>query len=269
MIKKTLKLFLPVLFLASYTISSHFIYYGINDNVFRVKDVIQQIAGNLLFILLLFLYAHLVCNKQWKMVKKKKLQFGDALLILLMIPGIQFLIDRIVILWIKQLSASGPSLSPVIRDIGEIRLFLFDALFAILIAPLLEEMLFRFCLISSYHSVTGKIYGMVCATVLFGYMHSTISNRISSLIFGLITGSLFLLTQNIFICILIHAGVNLYITICACISSYLQNKNLISFSLSVIYVNTPILLVTLCFSLFGAVLLFRRWKFRGQASDHA
>lgn len=252
--KKLIKLLLPLLFLIGYTISAHFIYWGVNEDVFSIKDSLQIVIGNLILIAGLLLYARYVCFNQWKELLKTKLKFREGFIILLMIPGIQFLMTRIISILMK---CFHYTCTPTIMDLGETHLFVFDALFALLIAPLIEELLFRFCIISSYNSRTGKVYGMVVGAVLFGWMHSTVPVRAEAIVLGLILGIIFLATNSILICIIIHSGFNFVITISACISSYIQNEEIISFASSLIYVNTPILLAAVFISLLGAALLLK------------
>lgn len=161
--KKLIKLLLPLLFLIGYTISAHFIYWGVNEDVFSIKDSLQIVIGNLILIAGLLLYARYVCFNQWKELLKTKLKFREGFIILLMIPGIQFLMTRIISILMK---CFHYTCTPTIMDLGETRLFVFDAMFTLLIAPLIEELLFRFCIISSYNSRTGKVYGMVVGAVL-------------------------------------------------------------------------------------------------------
>lgn len=253
---KVIKLFIPILFLVFYSITSYFIYYGVDDSVFSIKDTIQIVTGNFILIMLLLLYARFVCGSQWGEMFNTKLRLKEVVIVLLMIPGIEFSLDRIVISFMDYFHYSY---TPVIRDLGEFKIFLFDALFAVLIAPLLEELIFRFCIISLYHSLVGKLFGMIVGSVLFGYMHSTVSARLSAMFMGIILGLVYLMTDDLVVCILFHAGVNLLITICACVSSYIQNEDMISFVSSVIYVNVPILLISVSISLIGAVILYKKY----------
>lgn len=255
--KKILKGLLPILFTAGYVISSQIIYYGVDEDVFSIKDMFQQVAGNIIIIAVLLMYARFVCTEQWEKLPERRISLKEIFIILLMIPGFHFLIDRLVILFVRYSGQMEVPIALTIRDLGEIRIFLFDALFALLIAPLMEELLFRFCLLSSYHSLAGKIYGVVCGAIIFGWMHGTKTMRISAVISGVILGIVFIVTNNIFICIVIHAGINLLVTICACVMVSVQNEQVISFVQSVIYVNPPILLISLLFSLLGVVFAVR------------
>lgn len=253
--KKIFKLFLPVLVLLFYSLFSFCIYYGVNDDVFSIKDTVQIVAGNLILIALLLLYARFICGSRWNDIFNIKMKLKEIVIVLLMIPGIQFLSDKAVISFLE---CFQETYAPEIRDLGEFKIFLFDALFASIIAPVLEELLFRLCIISSYHTIPGKLYGIIVGSILFGYMHSTIPARLSAMIFGIILGVVFWATGNLLLCIIIHAGSNLLITICACVSIYLQSEETISFVSTALYVNTPILVVSVVISFLGAVLLFQK-----------
>lgn len=251
---KVLKLLMPVFFLASYAVAAYVIYYGVND-VFSIQNSFQVVIGNLIFIFLLLLYAHFVCNVQWSELLTTKLNLKKGLVILAMIPGIQFLTGRVILILMKYFHYTY---SLEIRELGELKLFIFDALFALILAPIMEELLFRFCVISSYRTFVGKMYGMIIGAILFGYMHATMSVRMRAIVMGIILGVIFLMTNDLLVCILIHSGSNLVVTICACLSLYIQDEEVMSVASSEIYVNNPILVVSVLISLLGAAVLFKR-----------
>lgn len=252
---KVLKCSLPIVFLFFYMLASSVIYYGVDDEVFRVKDSVQTVLGNILLIGILLLYARHFCSATVGDLLKTGLHWKKVLIILMTIPGIQFLANRCVIML---LSGTQYAATAKIRDLGEIKGFLFDALFALLIAPVMEELLFRFCLISSYQSMKGKIYGMLFSSVLFGAMHSTLYARLETIITGFVLGTIYLLTQDLLMCILIHAGLNLLVTLCACISFFVHDATVISCVSSEFYVNNLILFISVAVSILGFVWLFRQ-----------
>lgn len=252
--KKILKLFLPILFSGMYVISAGIIYYGVTDDVFSIKDSCQMVVGNLILIALLYLYAKFICKRDWKNIKNTSLNFKKGILIFMMVPGIQFLIYRIVI---RIMTYVGYEAMPFVGDVGEIKVFVFDAFFAIIIAPVVEEMIFRLCLISSYHSKAGKMYGMIAGAVIFGWMHSTIPARVGAVFLGLFLGIAMLVTDDVLVCILIHASVNFIVTICGCVIAATRNEEIIAVVLSLVYVNTPILLCSILVSVIGAILLYK------------
>lgn len=172
-----------------------------------------------------------------------------------MIPGIQFLTGRVILILMKHFHYTY---SLEIRELGELKLFIFDALFALILAPIMEELLFRVCVISSYQTFVGKMYGMIIGAILFGYMHATMSVRMRAIVMGIILGVIFLMTNDLLVCILIHSGSNLVVTICACLSLYIQDEEVMSVASSEIYVNSPILVVSVLISLLSAAVLFKR-----------
>lgn len=255
--KRFLKLFLPIILSGIYAIAVVAIYHGVNDDIFSIKDSCQMVAGNLVLIVLLYLYAKFICKRDWKNITNTDLDFKKGILILMMVPGIQFLIDRIDI---GIMTFAGYEPLPFVGDLGEIKLFVFNALFAVIIAPVMEEMLFRLCLISSYYSRAGKIYGMIVGAVIFGWMHSTIPARVSAMVTGLVLGIVMLVTDDVLICILIHAGINFTVSICGCVIAATRDEEIMALVLSMMYVNTPILLCSILVSVACAVLLYKSKK---------
>lgn len=252
---KILKLFLPIVFLLFYMMASFVIYYDVDEEVFRIKDSVQIVLGNVLFIGILLLYARYFCSVRIGELLETRLYWKKILIILITIPGIQFLVNRCIMLLLSGTHYAGTA---EIRELGEMKAFLFDALFAVLIAPVMEELFFRFCLISSYHSIKGKVYGMLFGSVLFGIMHSTLYVRLGAMITGFALGTIYLLTEDLLMCILIHAGINLLVTLCASVSFFVQDAAIISFVSSKIYVNNLILFISMSVSLIGVVWLLRR-----------
>lgn len=253
--KKVLKVFLPFIFILIYALLSLVVYEGTDDEVFHLRDCLVILIGNVIIIVLLFLYIYFF--KGNIRIRKKKFKKRDYGLIFLAIPGGYFLLNRMFLFFMNYI---GHGYSPEVMELGEIKFFLFNSIFALTIAPVLEELLFRVCIVGSYHSFAGKVYGVISGALLFGYSHSGIENRLSSVILGLVFGIVFLLFEDVGICILLHSTVNFIIMVCGIICSRSHDMNVINMGKSIIYVNNKILIVSITVSVIALWILYNYRK---------
>lgn len=79
-------------------------------------------------------------------------------------------------------------------------------LIAVVIAPLVEEVLFRGVLVNRWGVKWGLRTGIVASSVLFGVLH--LIDTVGGTIFGLVTAVLYLRTRTLFVPIALHAANN-------------------------------------------------------------
>lgn len=77
-----------------------------------------------------------------------------------------------------------------------------------LLAPVVEEILIRGCILDSLQNKYGLIFALVISTLLFAILHFNFVQTISAVICGLILGLLYINTGSLFICILAHSLYN-------------------------------------------------------------
>lgn len=80
--------------------------------------------------------------------------------------------------------------------------------YALFIAPCVEEILFRGFLLSGLRRY-GERFAVISAAVLFGLMHGNLSQFLSALCIGLLLGCVYVRTGSLALCIAAHAGNNL------------------------------------------------------------
>lgn len=91
--------------------------------------------------------------------------------------------------------------------IGRVNFFIYTLLIAVVINPIMEELLFRVCMIEIYRTLLGKVYGIIVSALLFGFAHSSVQHQISAMCIGIILGIIYILSENVVACILVHAVV--------------------------------------------------------------
>lgn len=84
---------------------------------------------------------------------------------------------------------------------------------SVFIAPILEEMFYRFMSISPFSTTRGKVYGLLLTSVLFGLSHMyNPLNGLVTFVMGLIYGGIFLWKKNIWYSSVFHMGCNLWVS---------------------------------------------------------
>jgi membrane protease YdiL (CAAX protease family) len=77
-----------------------------------------------------------------------------------------------------------------------------------LLAPIVEEILMRGCILSSLQKKHGTAIALIVSSILFAVLHFNFVQTISALICGLVLGWLYINTGTLFCCILAHALYN-------------------------------------------------------------
>ncbi|WP_299521824.1 CPBP family intramembrane glutamic endopeptidase [uncultured Methanobrevibacter sp.] len=120
--------------------------------------------------------------------------------------------------------------------------FILDAIGTIILAPLVEELVFRGVLLNRLKVRIGVIPAILISSFLFGMGHE-FGGMISAFLFGICMCILYLKTDNILIPISVHFLNNLVVTI-------LESSNI-----DVLLLEFPWIIPTLIISLLSAVLL--------------
>ncbi len=75
----------------------------------------------------------------------------------------------------------------------------------VLIAPVLEEMIFRGVILESVRSRWGKIWAIVVSALLFGVVHGVPQQAINAAMVGVILGAIYIATDSLLAVIVLHA----------------------------------------------------------------
>ncbi len=135
----------------------------------------------------------------------------QATLLLLIVPII--MIVPALLLVISSVMALVLSLAPM--SPGQESLFehMFGGNFAtavvvMLVAPVLEEMLFRGVILRSFLGQYSRRKAIVASAILFGLAHMNLYQFISALVLGLVLGWLYERSRSLIPCILLHGAYN-------------------------------------------------------------
>ena len=78
----------------------------------------------------------------------------------------------------------------------------------IIISPLIEELFFRGILLKQLTPFTGPFWGIIISSVYFSLIHFNILASPTLFVFSLILGIIFIITQNLIYCFLLHSVFN-------------------------------------------------------------
>lgn len=84
---------------------------------------------------------------------------------------------------------------------------------AVLLAPFIEEVVFRGAALSAYSNVASPLFSIVFTSLLFGMFHGSLSHTIAIFPFGVISGLLALKSKQLWPSIIIHALGNFLVLI--------------------------------------------------------
>ena len=79
---------------------------------------------------------------------------------------------------------------------------------ACMLAPVLEEMLFRGIILRSFLAQYDRWYAIAGSAVVFGFAHGNIYQLVGAIIFGMAAGWLYERTRSLIPCIALHAAIN-------------------------------------------------------------
>ncbi len=94
------------------------------------------------------------------------------------------------------------SLEKMFGDIGDHPILLFMTV--VVIAPVLEELLFRGIILEGLSINYGNPKALIFSSLLFAFVHGNLAQGIGAFFIGLICGWIYIQTQSIIPCILIH-----------------------------------------------------------------
>lgn len=96
--------------------------------------------------------------------------------------------------------------------------FILQIIATVVLAPIVEEIMFRGMIMNRLMSRFPKWVAVVVSAVAFGVFHLNFTQGIFATLTGLVFGFLYLKTRSILLCIFAHAANNLYATLCSQIS---------------------------------------------------
>ena len=145
------------------------------------------------------------------------------------------------------------------QDMETIPEILVLSISSVFLAPILEELSFRYFL-SAYESVRGKIIALLCISVIFGFLHTT--NPYPALINGFLFGVFFLKTKKLIVPVLMHISMNAYTSL-FCILYNINVKGIeINDDPSLWHFNNYWLAAAVLAAISGSVLLTRKVLFK-------
>lgn len=99
-------------------------------------------------------------------------------------------------------------------DVETIPELLVLSLSSVFIAPVLEELIFRYFGLTPYESVKGKVLSLISISLLFGLLHiHSPYNALAATIDGLLYGATFFKSKNLLIPIVLHITHNAMVSI--------------------------------------------------------
>lgn len=144
------------------------------------------------------------------------------------------------------------------QDIETIPEILLLSIHAVFIAPVFEELTFRYSL-SAYKSARGKMTAMLLIASLFGLLHiSSIYTVVSAGIDGVLYGAGFLKTKKLIVPILMHMCSNACTTLFGILYSMEVGGITLNDSPPLMYLNNYWLVAAVLAAVFGIMILYRR-----------
>ncbi len=91
--------------------------------------------------------------------------------------------------------------------------FLLQIISTVILAPIVEELMFRGMIMNRLMSVFPKWVSVAVSALAFGVFHLNLTQGVFATLVGLVIGFIYLKTRSISVCILAHAANNLYSTL--------------------------------------------------------
>jgi len=86
---------------------------------------------------------------------------------------------------------------------------LFLILSSVIVGPIVEEIIFRYILVSKLEKFNNKIFTILIASFIFAFMHSNIINMIYSFLLGVILNVVYVKNKNLLYPLIVHSSANL------------------------------------------------------------
>lgn len=215
---KVLKALMPFLAVIYGTfisiVSSVFIWF--NESL---ENELKANAVELIFVVLTFVLAVKLLPKLFP--EMKKFSFGkpkwDLILLIALCTPLYFIVKNVLIYFVSCIFEK-PELRLMTYNSYELKGDLIASLSAVVLAPIYEELCFRFIPITIYKKRLTRILVGIIMALLFAFLHS--DNWISVTVDALLYCALLLKTRNIWTNICAHSCYNLFVTILAVITYY-------------------------------------------------
>lgn len=173
-------------------------------------------AGNAVIIgafttILLSLYGYrilLKSNNEQIPCRSVKL---PGVIILVVLMFIFSLLDQVFSAWITA-HMTDPGMEARLDSISNTNLYVY-LIYAIFIAPIAEECMFRIYLNKYIQQYFSWMVSIVATSVMFGLIHGTIVHVVTATLFGLLLSLIFEYTQCIWITTVCHMAYNMSITV--------------------------------------------------------
>jgi len=180
------------------------------EDFYGLGTIAQLLANGILFTGLL----------QWKNLSYRELfsasRSASAATVVLVVPLVLLATPLYLLLtgWMEDaLQAAFPmnaSLEAQFREMGELRLPQIVA--ACVMAPIVEEMLFRGIILRSFLHQYDRGYAILGSAVVFGFAHGNMYQFVGATCFGIAAGWLYERTRSLIPGIAMHAAVNTSLT---------------------------------------------------------
>jgi len=180
------------------------------EDFYGLGTIAQLLANGILFTALL----------QWKNLSYRELftasRSASAATIFLVVPLVLLATPLYLLVagWLENLlEAAFPmnaSLQEQFREMSELRLPQIVA--ACVMAPIVEEMLFRGIVLRSFLQQYDRGYAILGSAVVFGFAHGNMYQLVGASCFGIVAGWLYERTRSLLPGIAMHAAVNTSLT---------------------------------------------------------
>lgn len=168
--------------------------------------VMSSIVASFVTILLSLLFSKKACDSDIEKHVPKPGVFivcGFLMIVFLMI-------DQTLFLWISN-HIMDPGMTARTDAIGSMDLessMIWYLLYAVIIAPVSEECLFRICLYRYLKKSFSWMGALVASSIMFGLIHMTISHLVTATLFGMLLCLILERTKCIWITIICHMWYN-------------------------------------------------------------
>lgn len=164
-------------------------------------NLILTFFQSLAFILV-FIFYYKKTNLKTQLIRKK-LSFLPTFLFILVGISLLFLLNYFISFCTMSLNLLGKPSSTLSYKISNWKNYLISILSLCVFPAIGEELLFRGIVLNSMEK-KGKILSVVISSILFSAFHLNLSQLFYPILFGMILGIAYLVTDNILVPILIH-----------------------------------------------------------------
>ena len=129
--------------------------------------------------------------------------------ILMVVPGLVFVAraGNTIVQWLFPMNADD-----VARFEEQMAPGVVPVLFSCVVAPVLEEMLFRGVILRGFLRQYSRTFAILWSATLFGIAHLNLYQMATALVLGIVSGWLYERCRSLWPCILLHAAYNGFVT---------------------------------------------------------